>query len=372
LNDLNAIPRRIERTGTSSRTCMAWAALGSAGEISKVYRDHRPERGVDPTRLRALLGSLDARGDVGVVLSSCVQLATALPLLAESAPDSPATAATLSGAAITALAATDIGAGSDLTSLCTRVEKLSNGIMVTGEKRWITNATVADWLLVLARHREGSHFTNFSWVLVPADAPGVSIEPADTALFTGAGVGHIHLDAVVLPTSAVIGGVGRGLPTFARHIAVERLAGGLWASAMCHRALSTTKKWLTGRGALWQRESVREGFARALVLARQLDALAMALGPRISEQRDHAAAALLKASAGITIDQVLSVCAHLHGAQGFTISGIQQLRSEAAVFGIAGGTTEIVLASVADQADRLLLEFAPSELRGECLGGVLR
>lgn len=361
MTDLLLIPAPAERHGAALRARSTWAELGAAGRISGVYRDHRPERGVDPARLRALLGSLDARGDIGVVLSVCVQLATALPLLAESAPGSPAVDAMLSGTAVTALAATDTGPGSDLTALGTRVENISDGVVVvTGEKRWITNATTADWLLVLARRRPGPHFTNFSWVLVPADALGVSVEPADTSLFTGAGVGHVHLDAVALPAGAVIGGAGRGLPTFARHIAVERLAGGLWASAVCHRTLSATKQWLTGRGDLWQRESVRESFARALVLARQLDALAVALGPRIAERHDHAAAALLKASVGITVDQVLGECAHLQGAQGFATSGLQRLRAEAAVFGIAGGATEIVLSSVADQADRLLLEFAPS------------
>lgn len=345
--------------GRTSCARSTWAELGAAGRISGVYRDHRPERGVDPARLREILGSLDARGDIGVVLSACVQLATVLPLLAESAPGSLAAAETLSGMAVTALAATDVAPGSDLTALGTRVESIGDGVVVTGEKRWITNATIADWLLVLARRRPGPHFSNFSWVLVPADAPGVSVEPADTGLFTGSGVGHIRLDAVALPAGAVIGGAGRGLPAFARHIAVERLAGGLWASAVCHRALSVTKKWLTGRGDLWHRESVRENFARALVLARQLDALAVVLGPSIAERHDHAAAALLKASAGITVDQVLGQCAHLQGAQGFSTSGLQRLRAEAAVFGIAGGATEVVLAGVADQADRLLLEFAP-------------
>jgi hypothetical protein len=40
---------------------------------------------------------------------------------------------------------------------------------------------------------------------------------------------------------------------------------------------------------------------------------------------------------------------------------MQRQRAEAALFGIAGGSTETVLASVADQADRLLNGFDPSE-----------
>ncbi|MFD7658940.1 hypothetical protein ACFV4N_33600, partial [Actinosynnema sp. NPDC059797] len=62
-----------------------WAALGKAGVLAEVYRDGRPERGVDPGRLGVLLAALDGRGLNGVTLAACVQLATVLPLLAEGA-----------------------------------------------------------------------------------------------------------------------------------------------------------------------------------------------------------------------------------------------------------------------------------------------
>ncbi|WP_208453775.1 acyl-CoA dehydrogenase family protein [Burkholderia gladioli] len=331
-----------------------WAALGASGAISAVYRDGQPARGVDPVRLRRLFERLDANHDTGAVLSACVQLATALPLLGEHARDSDAYATTLAGEGITALAATDAGVGSDLAALDTTFSADGGSIVVTGSKRWITNATAADWFLVLGRRREGPHFTNFSWALVPADAHGVTVEPADTTLFSGAAVGHLHFDVVTLPADAVLGGAGRGLPLFARHIAVERLAGGLWAAVICRRVLTDTQAWLAARGDLWQKPTIRDAFARALVQARQLDALVDAVAPAVSAHHDTALAALVKAAAGLAVDQVVSACAHLQGAQGFTSDGLQRLRAEAAIFGIAGGTTEIVLAGVADHAERLL------------------
>ncbi|MFD4789933.1 acyl-CoA dehydrogenase family protein, partial [Streptomyces sp. NPDC058459] len=79
-----------------------------------------------------------------------------------------------------------------------------------------------------------------------------------------------------------------------------------------------------------------------------------ALGPAVAAEHDHTAAALVKAAAGETADHVLDVCAHLCGADGFTAAGMQHRRAEAALFGIAGGSTETVLASVADHAEALL------------------
>lgn len=340
-----------------------WARLGEEGAIAGVYRDGGPHAGVDPARLRGVLGGLHAEYSPGLVLSACVQLATALPLLAEAGrsgrgPCGLAADRMLAGLSVVALAATDAGSGSDLTALGTRVEPDGDRLTVTGTKRWITNAAAADQLLVLARRRPGPHFTNFSWVLVPADAAGVRIEPADDALFEGAAVGHVHLDAVSLPADAVVGGAGRGLALFARHIAVERLAGGLWATAWCHRALTETKEWLVRR-QLWELDVVRQQFAAALVKARELGALVDSLAEPIAQRRDHGAAALVKAATGQTIGEVLDTCAHLVGAEGFITGGLQQQRAQVALFGIAGGSTEVVLAGVADQADRLLAALDP-------------
>lgn len=343
-----------------------WAALGTQDRIRAAYRDGDPARGVDPAGLRRLLGELDAGHDTGTVLGVLVQLATALPVLASTAPGRPPTAeaaaalaAALRGEAVVALAATDAGPGSDLTGLSTSVREEGGALVLDGAKRWTTNATQADWLLVLARRRPGPHFTNFSWVLVPTDATGVAAEPADTDLFTGAGLGHLRLEGVRVGPGAVVGGPGRGLPLFARHIAVERLAGGLWASALCHRALRATRDRLAEREGLWEHGPVRERFAAALVQATQLNSLVQELGPSIAERHDHAAAALVKAAAGTTVGEVLDSCARLFGADGFRTGGMQRLRAEAAVFGIAGGPTEIVLGTVADQADALLHALDP-------------
>ncbi len=339
-----------------------WAALGGSGRLAAVYRDGDPASGVVPDALGRLMTDVDARFGIGATLSVCVQLATSVPLLALGGdPAARALRDALAGRAVVALAATDEGSGADLAGLGTTVAVEDDGVTVTGTKRWITGALYADHLLVLARHREGRHFTSFTWVLVPADAPGVSVEPADTALFDGSGTGHVRLDGVRLPREHVVGRVGRGMTSFAAHIAVERLTGTLWGVALCARTLRGTKRRLQerayGDGTLWQLESVRQRFAACLLRTHELAALAHRLGDRVAERHDTAAAALLKASAAKTVDAVLAECAQLQGAEGFTTSGAQWTRAQAALWGIGGGTTEIVLAAVAGAADPLLAEL---------------
>ncbi|MFJ1797969.1 acyl-CoA dehydrogenase family protein [Streptomyces sp. NPDC088180] len=348
--------------GADGRTL--WAALGAAGRLRSAFVGGDPAAGVDVPVLSRLMADADAVSGIGTTLALCVQIATAVPLLTLGGEQAALVLdEALAGRSVLALAATDEGSGSDLTGLSTTVTIEQSGLTVSGVKRWITNATHADHFLVLARHREGSHFTNFTWVLVPATAEGVSVEPADSELFDGSGTGHLRLDGVRLPRTHLVGRVGRGMTSFAAHIAVERLTGTLWAVALCRRQLQQARKSLQerrfGDGTLWSLESVRQRFADCLVRAHQLDALTERLAERVARRHDTAAASVLKASAAQTVAHVLGICAQLQGSEGFATGGAQWTRAQAALWSIGGGATEVVLSAVAGAAEPLLAELAP-------------
>jgi alkylation response protein AidB-like acyl-CoA dehydrogenase len=345
-------------------------ALGSAGVFERLY-DRRPAGALDPLLLRRLLSEADARGPQGLVLSLLVHMATALPLLAETAATPFAgkvLRSALDGTVLLALAATDEAAGSDLTSLGTALEigDLGDGdagVSLNGTKRWVTSACTADYALVLARHRPGRHFTNFTWVLVPLSAPGVTVRPADTELFRGSGVGHVEFSDVALDHGHLLSRPGRGLALFARHIAVERLASAAWAVALCRRVITETEQRLSARTVdgtpLNRHPGVRGRLAECAVRVSTLHALWTTSYERIAADRDSTAAAVLKAASGATVEHVLTTCGQLHGADGFNTGGIQQLRAEAAIFGIGGGATELVLDTVADRLGAVLAGLAP-------------
>ncbi|MFH8569982.1 acyl-CoA dehydrogenase family protein [Streptomyces sp. NPDC017993] len=354
---LDALPR-------TASGAQVWAALGRAGLITPAYRDGDVRTGADPDGLAQLLAAVDTRFSLAATLSVSVQLATALPILAtgRSQVAQDALASALTGRATVALAATDVTAGTDLTALRTRVRIDDDALEVTGEKNWIANTTTAAFFLVLARHRPGRHFTHFTWVLVPADAPGVTAGPADSVLFADSGAGHVVLDGVRLDRDHLLGRVGFGLPLFARHIATERLAGAQWAVALCRRVLDDTLRHLSGRphgeGTLWDLDGVRQSFAACLVRVRELQALVVYHADQVAVRHDTTAAATLKAAAGATVNHVLTECGQLWGAAGFATGGIQELRAQAALFGIGGGANEVVLGAVADVADTVLADMA--------------
>ena len=73
---------------------------------------------------------------------------------------------------LAALALTEPVAGSDLKSMTTTVTTTADGLVVDGEKAFISNAGHAGFYTVLAKEGDG-----FSVVLVPADADGVTVGP---------------------------------------------------------------------------------------------------------------------------------------------------------------------------------------------------
>jgi acyl-CoA dehydrogenase len=326
-----------------------WQALGRAGLLTDLPAD----------RLDTLLTTVDERFGVGTVLSICVQAATALPILRESTDTGPAAKAydaATRGDAVLALAVTDTdAAGSDLLAMGTTAQLTDDRVRLAGGKSWITNATTADYALVLARHRPQRHFTSFLWVLVPTDATGVHTEPAAGTLFAGSGVGHLRFDGVTLDRDHLLGRPGRGLPTFARHVATERIAGAFWARAICRRVLADTHRRLTTRlldgHPLWDNDAVRARFARCLVELRRIDAMC---AQHTAAEDTLLSSMLLKAATAQSLDLVLTECVQLSGADAFRPGGPAELHAETAMFGIAGGATGAMLAGIAEHATDLI------------------
>jgi citronellyl-CoA dehydrogenase len=342
-----------------------WRVLGRTGALAELYADlptsaGTPSLQLDFAKMRLLLEGLDDRCEIGVVLAVCVQAAAAIPLLAEhpGGPHETVLRAALAGTTTVAVAATDVvGAGSDLAGMATSASIDDDEVVLTGGKRWITGAAYAEHILVLARHRPGRHFTNFTLVLVPADTPGLTVVATDTPYFQGAGIAEVAFDQVTVGHEYLLGGVGRGLPCFLKHLANERVCSALWATDIARRVLSTTRDHFATRTSgegLEPDGGALERFGHSLLDYQQLVAMCEQKTPIPGNRISPVAAMLLKAAAGRTLATVLANCAQLQGADAFLAGGLRRLQAEASLFGVAGGTTETMVRGIAEHADELL------------------
>jgi alkylation response protein AidB-like acyl-CoA dehydrogenase len=115
----------------------------------------------------------------------------------------------LDGTKIGSFATTEAEASTDLSvgALQTGVRESDGGFLISGSKRFITNAPVADFVVLLCRDGE-----RMSLVVVDLDLPGVRVGRPDRKLGNnGQLTADLYFDDVVISDSQVIGERGTGL-----------------------------------------------------------------------------------------------------------------------------------------------------------------
>jgi acyl-CoA dehydrogenase len=114
----------------------------------------------------------------------------------------------LASGKVASFALTEPGAGSNPAGLRTKAIRDNGDWVISGEKRFITNAPVADLFVVFARTRpaddDGPGIAVF---LVAADAPGVEVGSKDAKMGQeGAWTADVRFTDVRVPHSALVGG----------------------------------------------------------------------------------------------------------------------------------------------------------------------
>jgi acyl-CoA dehydrogenase len=114
----------------------------------------------------------------------------------------------LASGKVASFALTESGAGSNPAGLRTKAIRDDADWVISGEKRFITNAPVADLFVVFARTRPADDAgPGIAVFLVPADAAGVEVGAKDAKMGQeGAWTADVHFTDVRVPAGALIGG----------------------------------------------------------------------------------------------------------------------------------------------------------------------
>ncbi|MBP7998430.1 MAG: acyl-CoA dehydrogenase family protein [Chloroflexi bacterium] len=121
------------------------------------------------------------------------------------------------------LGLTEPGAGSDLQGgVRTAAVKEGDSWIIDGNKMWLTNASIADLMVLLVRTDPQGGSRSLSHILVPADSEGISMgSPEKKMGLKGSPTHAVNLDEVRVPLGNLLGKEGRGL-----HQTLEVLDGG--------------------------------------------------------------------------------------------------------------------------------------------------
>lgn len=247
-------------------------------------------------------------------------------------------------------ALTEPGAGSDLSAITTRAERVAGGWRLNGQKHFISNVLHAEHALILAvTDPAGSLKTRLSTFIVARGTPGFTL----TRRFRKMGWHGYPLSAFVLedcfvPDSHVLGRPGEGFRTMMATINNDRVYVAAKCVGMAQRLMDLVLPWARERRtfgtALAEHQAIQFFLADCdveLTAARLLTRQAAALGDAgAPDFRIAASRAKLYASEmlGRVADRVLQV---FGGAGYMTDLPVERIYRDARAFRIGEGTSEM-------------------------------
>jgi hypothetical protein len=178
-------------------------------KIPKEYGGHGFGQ-VEYSQVMALLGSVD--GSLVALLSAHQSIGVPQPLkLFGTDEQKKRFLPRLAAGAISAFALTEDDVGSDPARLSTTYRLSDDGEhwVIDGEKLWTTNGTIAELLVVMARHAETKRISAF---IVETDAPGVELVQRNHFMgIHGIENGNFRFTGVRVPKDNLLWDEGKGL-----------------------------------------------------------------------------------------------------------------------------------------------------------------
>ena len=263
----------------------------------------------------------------------------------------PAVAA---GTSIAAFAISEADAGSDLSAMQTTATRDGDGILINGEKTWISNAGIADFYVVFCRWPEGGDKTFISLV-VDANTPGLTVSGTIDVIAPHP-LGTLTFADCRVPQAAIVGEPGKGLRVALGTLDLFRTTVGAAALGMARRALDEAVTHVKRRLAFGKPlAEFQMTQAKIADMATAIDAAAL-LVYRAAWTRDTGAdrvtreAAMAKLVATESAQQVIDQAVQLLGARG-VVSGetVERLYREIRALRIYEGTSEIQKIVIAGQ-----------------------
>jgi acyl-CoA dehydrogenase len=250
----------------------------------------------------------------------------------------------VTGEAVSALAMTEPGAGSDVKAMGTRAVRDGDHYVVNGAKTFITNGLSADLVIVAAKTDPAAGRRGISLLVVDADTPGfergrklqkIGLRTQDLS--------ELAFTDMLVPVENLLGEEGRGFEYLTSNLAQERLSISLNSQAAAVAVLDSTVSALAGTPAgASQIAKFEIAGCHAEVVAGQ--ALADAsLAAHIAGELTPADAAVTKLFCTELQGRVADRCMRVLGPRAYA-RGTQAGRAfaDARVSRIYGGSSEIM------------------------------
>jgi alkylation response protein AidB-like acyl-CoA dehydrogenase len=316
----------------------------------------------------AMEGLSSSAGDLGFLLSVIAHMG-AIRILSEEGSEEQKRAylPRLVAGEVASTATTEATGGSDVARIQASAREDGSALRLTGVKKHITNAPVADIFVILGRIPSLGEKRDITLFLMDREAPGLKTGPAeDTLGNTSSPTGDIILDNVLIGPGNIIGEAGDGLNSLYSMLTLDRLLYSLVAAGylepMVEEALRFSSQRSSFGRSLSEHQYVQDKIVLMKVSMEQSRQLAYAaLDRMIHNHRDMLLMGSLAKLVGTEgLWQSAGEFLQLQGHQGYMQGLAAQILSDTAAVRIAGGTSEMQKINIFNQLSRRLRSERPA------------
>jgi len=253
----------------------------------------------------------------------------------------------LTGHKISAFGLSEPDGGSNIRALRTRATKVEGGWRLSGSKLYITNAPIADFMLVAARTDPALTAEAISLFIVEMPNPGFVISKLKKESIRSSETGLIHIDNAFVPDDCLLGGRTGTYPVILDSLAENRVGVAANALGMARAAFETATRYANDRLVAGRRIGDYQAIAHKLAdMAADIEAARWLVyygAWRVDQGTlDSATAAKVKLVASETALKVSEAAIRILGGAGIMREyPVGRIHRDALVYVIGEGTSDI-------------------------------
>lgn len=247
---------------------------------------------------------------------------------------------------------TEPSGGSDAAAILTRAKRDGDDYVISGQKVFITNAHVADYLVITAKTDPDAGHKGLSLFLLDTKLPGVTIRNLNPMGRRTSLPNEVFLDEVRVPASHLIGEENRGWPLLMRGLNMERMLLAAASAGQCLKIVEIAKEWATQRVAFGQTITQFQSIAHKFADMQMMTESCRLHTYSVAEMLDAGEDPVMETSIAKTLATehnmaVADMGVQIMGGAGYMDGRMSQLYRDARVGPIGGGSSEIMRTVIA-------------------------
>ncbi len=251
-------------------------------------------------------------------------------------------------ASFAAFALSEANAGSDARGTRAAAHEVDGGLLINGEKMWITNGMTARWFLTLVRLQDRAEPDGLTAVLIDGNEPGVERTKIVGKMgIRGSETAVIHLTDAFVPDNRIIGQRGGGLQTFLTTLNEGRIGIASQSSGIAEACVTEMVAYARERKQFGQPigsfQAVGDMIADSIVELEAAKALIWRAACLVDDHHaNRSASSMAKLYASECANRIAYRAVQVHGGAGYVREcRVEQLYRDARVTTIYEGTSEI-------------------------------